>query len=50
MLTDFTWKAFESTGSIESYMLFRELHNYSKNGNKQESSLDEVAISTDKEL
>ena len=46
MLTDFVWRTFENTGSIESYMFFRELHN--KNKQKKKGALEEVAISTEK--
>jgi|LSQX01.3.fsa_nt_gb hypothetical protein len=48
MLTDFIWRTFENTGSIESYMFFKELHN--KNKKQKEGALDEVVISMGKEL
>jgi hypothetical protein len=48
MLTDFVWRTFENTGSIESYMFFKELHNDNKQ--KRKGALEEVAISTEKEL
>ena len=31
MLQNFTWKAFETTGSIDAYMLYKEM-NQLKNG------------------
>ncbi|MCX7842639.1 MAG: YqzL family protein [Clostridia bacterium] len=46
MLKDFAWKAFEKTGSVEGYMLYREI----QLGNNVLTEInvveDEVAIST----
>lgn len=50
MLLDFTWKAFEKTGSINSYMLFKELNLQEKKLADKDSEREEVAISTGKEL
>ena len=44
MLKDFAWKAFENTGSIDSYIFFRELDG---TGEAQQSKIaeDEAALS-----
>lgn len=51
MLTDFTWKTFERTGSIESYIFFKELTNHKNRGKeKHRMPFREVAVSMGKEL
>lgn len=45
LLTDFVWKAFESTGSIEAYSLYRELDERKKAIQERQTAEDEVAIS-----
>ncbi|MDF2523934.1 MAG: YqzL-like protein [Clostridiales bacterium] len=45
LLTDFSWKAFESTGSIEAYFLYRKLDERNKVLEESQTAVDEVAIS-----
>ena len=44
MLKDFAWKAFENTGSIDSYIFFRELDNV-KDAPQVKIAEDEAAVS-----
>lgn len=45
MLKEFAWKAFESTGSIDSYIFLKEIEEKNRITEETEAVKDEVAIS-----
>jgi len=45
MLKEFAWKVFESTGSIDTYILLKEIEEKSRVAEETEATKDEVAIS-----
>lgn len=45
MLKEFAWKAFESTGSIDSYIFLKEIEEKNRIAEEAEAVKDEVAIS-----
>ncbi|HHV98512.1 MAG TPA: YqzL family protein [Clostridiaceae bacterium] len=45
MLRDFAWRAFEQTGSIESYMFFKEIEEFKKARNETKMAEEEAAPS-----
>lgn len=38
MLRNFTWKAFENTGNIDAYLLYKEIERFKANDDEGEQS------------
>jgi hypothetical protein len=45
MLKEFIWRTFENTGSVDAYMLYREIEQSDKLQNESKVTQEEVAIS-----
>ncbi len=45
MLKEFAWKAFESTGNIDSYIFLKEIEEKNRIAEETMAARDEVAIS-----